>query len=72
MSKKTELKFGMTALKTQKFGTDLVKTNTNPRSVKTESAKLDLNRNLGRWSLRLPKSNSQKSTSESSRKVKVE
>jgi len=72
MSKKTELKFGMTTLKTQQFGTDLVKFQANPKPVKTESPKLDLNRSLGRWSLRLPKSNSQKPIFESSRKVKVE
>ena len=72
MSKKTELKFGMTTLKTQQFGPDWVKFQANPKAVKTESAKLDLNRSLGRWSLRLPKSNSQKPAFEYSRKVKME
>ena len=73
MSKKTEIKFGMTALKTQNFGTDLVRTQDNKKTVKTESAKVDLNRSLGRWSLRLPKTNSQnQNTFESSKKIKVE
>ena len=59
MSKKTEIKFGMTALKTQNFGTDLVRTQDNKKTVKTESAREDFNRSLGRFSLRLPKTNSQ-------------
>jgi len=53
MSKKTEFKFGMSPLKTQKLATELVKT--KPRIAKRETDRVDLEQGFGKCSLRLPK-----------------
>merc|ERR1711892_1162324 len=51
MSKKTEIKFGMSPLKTKKYSADLIK---SPNKIKKEFDKTDLTQSFGMWSFRSP------------------
>jgi len=59
-SKKTELRFGMSPLKTQQFSEELIKSQRKPERTRKLVEKPGIEPSFGRWSFRVPKMNTWK------------